>query len=141
MASGWVSTSAGRHLSGRKKTSTAPEVLLRKALHAAGARFRIHRTIAKGCTPDIVLPGRGLAVFVDGCFWHGCPEHGRKTPWTGPNAALWEEKMRRNAERDERSTRLALEHGWRVERIWECDVRTDPAEIARYLIDTWERVR
>ena len=83
--------------------------LLRKALHAAGGRFRLHRQIAKGCTPDIVLPGRRLAVFVDGCFWHGCPTHGRKTPWTGPNAELWEEKMRRNAERDQRSTSLAEE--------------------------------
>ena len=63
---------------------------------------------------------------MDGCFWHGCPEHGRKTPWTGPNAELWAEKMRRNAERDERSTRLAEERGWRVVRIWECEVAKDP---------------
>ena len=58
--------------------------MLRQAVHAAGGRFRLHRRIAKGCTPDFVLPSRRVAVFVDGCFWHGCPEHGRKTPWTGP---------------------------------------------------------
>ena len=97
----WVSTSSGRHLAGRKKKDTAPEVALRKALHAAGARFRLHRQLAKGCTPDIVMPGRRLAIFVDGCFWHGCPRHGRKTPFTGPNAELWEQKMQRNAERDQ----------------------------------------
>ena len=134
MASDWVSTNAGRHLVGRKKVNTSPEVELRSAIHAAGGRFRLHRRIAKGCTPDIVLPGRRLAVFVDGCFWHGCPDHGRKTPWTGPNASLWAEKMRRNAERDERSTELAQEAGWEVVRVWECAVRTDPAGVARDLL-------
>ena len=134
MASDWVSTNAGRHLAGRKKVNTSPEVELRSAIHAAGGRFRLHRRIAKGCTPDIVLPGRRLAVFVDGCFWHGCPDHGRKTPWTGPNASLWAEKMRRNAERDERSTALAQEAGWEVVRVWECAVRTDPAGVARDLL-------
>src|SRR5689334_7259674 len=117
MAETWVSTTAGRHLSGRKRTDTRPELSLRRALHAAGGRFRLHRHIAKGCTPDIVFPGRRLAVFVDGCFWHGCPEHGRKTPWTGPNAVLWEQKMQRNADRDLRATRLAEEHGWTVVRV------------------------
>ena len=81
-----MTTRAGAHLAGRRKVNTTPEVLLRQAVHAAGGRFRLHRRIAKGCTPDFVLPSRRVAVFVDGCFWHGCPEHGRKTPWTGPNA-------------------------------------------------------
>lgn len=121
-----MSTVAGRHLSGRRKENTAPEVALRKALHAAGARFRLHRTLAKGCTPDIVLPSRHLAVFVDGCFWHGCPQHGRKTRWTGPNAELWLAKMRRNHERDEYSTQMAVALGWTVARVWECSVREDP---------------
>lgn len=134
MAEQWVSTSLGRHLAGRKKTDTKPEVELRRALYRAGARFRLHRQLTKGCTPDIVMPGRGLAVFVDGCFWHGCPTHGRKTPWTGPNAPLWEEKMRRNRVRDERSTNLAQEAGWRVERIWECEIREDPDGVAKRLL-------
>jgi DNA mismatch endonuclease (patch repair protein) len=134
VASEWVSTASGRHLAGRRKTSTSPEVELRRALHAAGGRFRLHRRIAKGCTPDIVLPGRRLAVFVDGCFWHGCPEHGRKTPWTGPNAALWEEKMRRNADRDRRSTALAEEHGWRVIRVWECEIKASPSLVAQAIL-------
>lgn len=134
MAENWVSTQAGRHLSGRRKTSTAPEVLLRKALHAAGGRFRLHRTLARGCTPDIVLPGRRLAVFVDGCFWHGCPVHGRKTPWSGPNAELWDRKMQRNRERDARASQLAIEAGWKVERVWECDVRADADAVARRLL-------
>jgi DNA mismatch endonuclease, patch repair protein len=134
VAKQWVSTRAGSHLAGRRKESTAPEVLLRKAVHAAGGRFRLHRRIAKGCTPDFVLPSRRVAVFVDGCFWHGCPEHGRKTAWTGPNAVLWEEKMRRNAERDRLSTDLAQRYGWRVVRVWECQVQEDPSAVAQRLL-------
>ncbi len=103
----WVSTAQGAHLARRQKVDTAPERMLRKAVHAAGGRFRLHPKIAKGCTPDFILPGRRVAVFVDGCFWHGCPEHGRKTPWTGPNAELWADKMVRNAERDRASSQLA----------------------------------
>lgn len=129
-----MSTSAGRHLAGRRKVSTRPEVELRKAVHALGGRFRLHRQLAKGCTPDFVLPGRRIAVFVDGCFWHGCPVHGRKTPWTGPNAGLWADKMRRNRERDERSSRLAEELGWTVVRVWECAVRDDAAAVARSVV-------
>ena len=130
VAAKWTSTSAGAHLAGRRKENTAPEVLLRRAVHSAGGRFRIHRRLAKGCTPDFVLPRRKVAVFVDGCFWHSCPDHGRKERWTGPNAQLWQEKMRHNAERDVRSTRLAEELGWSVIRVWECQVRRDPAAIA-----------
>lgn len=68
MAEQWVSTRAGTHLAGRRKEGTTPEVLLRKAVHAAGGRFRLHPPFAKGCTPDFVLPSRRVAVFVDGCF-------------------------------------------------------------------------
>lgn len=135
MPSEWVSTDSGRHLSGRKKKNTVPEVALRKALHAAGARFRLHRQLAKGCTPDIVMPGRQLAIFVDGCFWHGCPIHGRKIDFTGPNAHLWAEKMERNAERDQRSSSLAESLGWRAVRVWECEVRNDPEGVATGLLE------
>lgn len=103
---------------------------LRRALHARGARYRLHVRLAKGCTPDLVMPKWRLAVFVDGCYWHSCPEHGRKTPFTGPNSALWEEKMRRNRERDVRSTALAEEQGWRVLRLWECEVTADASSAA-----------
>lgn len=133
-ATGWVSTEAGRHLRARKRRDTGPEVVLRQALHAIGARFRVQRRLARGCTPDVVLPRRGLAVFVDGCFWHGCPQHGR-TQWHGPNAPLWEEKMARNRARDERSTALAQSFGWTVVRVWECEVRDDPGAAARQVLD------
>lgn len=135
MVSPWVSTSRGRHLSGRRNADTAPELELRRALHAAGARFRLHRSLAKGCTPDIVLPGRRLAVFVDGCFWHGCPTHGRKGPWVGPNALLWADKMSRNRERDIRSSKRASDLGWRPVRLWECEVQVDAAAAARRVLE------
>lgn len=134
MGEDWVSTRAGRHLAGRKKTNTKPEVELRRALHAAGARFRLHRQIAQGCTPDIVMPAREIAIFVDGCFWHSCPRHGRKRPWTGPNAELWRQKMLRNAERDRRSTEVAEQSGWVVARFWECEIREDLDRVVNELI-------
>lgn len=132
----WVTTSPGRHLRGRRKLDTEPELLLRRALHAEGARFRIHRRMAPRCTPDLVLPSRRLAVFVDGCWWHSCPEHGRKTPFTGPNAVLWEAKMRRVRERDRDGTATAQQLGWTVVRLWECEVTADPGAAARLVLGT-----
>lgn len=130
----WVSTTRGRHLRGRTKKHTSPELALRRALHAAGARFRLHPRLAKGCTPDLVLPRRRLAVFVDGCWWHSCPEHGRRTPFTGPNAALWAEKMERNKQRDRTATELAESLGWTVVRVWECEVTHDPHATAQRVL-------
>lgn len=132
----WTSTSEGAHLRGRRKTDTEPELLLRRALHARGGRFRLHRRLALRCTPDLVLPGRRVAVFVDGCWWHSCPEHGRKTPFTGPNAGLWEAKMRRVRERDQEATATAEQLGWTVIRLWECEVRVDPVASAGRVLAT-----
>jgi DNA mismatch endonuclease (patch repair protein) len=131
----WTSTPEGRHLAQRKKVHTEPELLLRKALHAAGARFRLHRHLAQGCTPDLVLPRHRIAVFVDGDYWHSCPVHGRRRPFTGPNAALWEQKMQRNRERDARSTAIAENLGWHVVRLWECSVRANPHAAAQAVLE------
>jgi DNA mismatch endonuclease (patch repair protein) len=106
--------------------------MLRRALHAAGLRFRLHRKIATGCTADIVLPASGIAVFVDGDFWHSCPVHGRKS-FTGPNAALWEAKLERNQQRDAEAIRQGSELGWTVVRVWECSIRADPIVAASYV--------
>ena len=65
---GWVSTARGRHLAGRSKRDTKPEMLLRSAVHALGLRYAVQKTLARGCTPDITLVRHRLAVFVDGCF-------------------------------------------------------------------------
>lgn len=135
VTSAWASTAAGQHLSGRRNTGTAPEIELRKALHAIGARFRLQRRIAPSCTADVVLPSRRVAVFVDGCWWHSCPRHGRTTPFTGPNADLWERKMARTRERDAQAVLTAQACGWTPIRVWECEVRADPALVARRVLD------
>ncbi|WP_027140227.1 MULTISPECIES: very short patch repair endonuclease [Pseudofrankia] len=125
----WVATDAGNHLRGRKAQNTKPEVALRKAVHGLGLRFRIHQTVAPRCTPDFVLPRWRLAVFVDGCFWHGCPEHGMKQ-YRGPNAELWRQKMEANRNRDRRNDAALAEARWAVLRVWECQVRRSAGEAA-----------
>ncbi|HEX3649745.1 MAG TPA: hypothetical protein VHV49_15075, partial [Pseudonocardiaceae bacterium] len=72
----WTSTARSGHLRGRKSRDTGPELALRRALHARGLRFRLQIALTPRCRVDIVLPRHVVAVFVDGCFWHGCPEHG-----------------------------------------------------------------
>lgn len=74
-------------------------------------------------------------MFVDGDYWHSCPLHGRKMPFTGPNASLWEQKMRRTKDRDDRATEIATAEGWTVVRVWECAVRHDPQAAARAVLD------
>lgn len=119
----WTSTEDGRHLRARPTRDTSPEVRLRSAVHALGLRFRKHQGVAHRCTPDFVLPRWRVAVFVDGCFWHGCPDH--YPIFRGPNASLWAEKLATNRARDARNTASAQEAGWRVVRIWECQIRRD----------------
>lgn len=103
--------------------NTKPEILVRKALHAAGRRFRIHRKDLPG-KPDIVLRKDRTVVLVHGCFWHGHRDCTiARVPKSQP--AYWREKFDRNRIRDER-VREALEGlGWRVIVIWECEARSD----------------
>lgn len=98
-----------------KGKHTKPEMLLRRALWAHGARYRLHYKTPVG-RPDIVFVGRRLAVFVDGCQWHGCPEH-----YVRPRSrnAFWADKLRTTVERDQRQTRELEVAGWRVLRVWE----------------------
>lgn len=112
-----------------KGKNTTPELTVRRALHALGARFRLHRKDLPGA-PDIVLPGRRLAIFVHGCFWHGhdCAR-GSRVPKA--NRDYWVAKVARNRARDATST-VALEaDGWRVETIWECEIKDAAALEAR----------
>ncbi|MGW6769338.1 very short patch repair endonuclease [Streptomyces sp. NPDC055037] len=121
---GWVRTERSGHLRGRRSRDTKPEVALRRAVHRLGLRFRLQRKMAARCTADFVLPRYGVAVFVDGCYWHGCPVHGPKT-FRGPNASLWTVKIKANRERDRRNTAAAEAAGWTVVRVWECEIRRD----------------
>jgi DNA mismatch endonuclease, patch repair protein len=110
-----------RMMSGIKTKNSQPEVLVRRLLFAAGYRFRLHRRDLPG-TPDIVLPGRRIAIFVHGCFWHmheGC--HLAKLPSTRPE--FWTAKLQANAARDKRSIEELNTLGWRVLCVWECATR------------------
>lgn len=108
-------------MSGIRAKDTRPEVTVRKALFAAGYRFRLHRKDLPG-TPDIVMPGLRVAIFVHGCFWHahrGC--RFAKTPET--RREFWAEKLSRNVQRDLESREALLNAGWRVLVVWECATR------------------
>lgn len=107
---------------------TAPELAVRRAMHALGLRYRLGRRVL-GCRPDAVFPTERVAVFVDGCFWHGCPDHSRPVK---ANGAWWAAKIRRTAERDTRQTATLAAAGWSVVRAWEHD---DPGEVARAVLD------
>lgn len=97
------------------RSSTGPELALRRALHAAGLRFKIHDRRLPG-TPDIVFPRARLAVFVDGCFWHGCPTH---CAIPKNNRDWWEQKLSGNRERDLRKDGALEEAGWFPLHLWE----------------------
>lgn len=126
---GWYSTEFSSRLSGRQRKDTTPELLLRRALHSLGGRFRLQRRVAPRISADLVFAKQRIAVFVDGCFWHGCPIHGRRE-FKGPNAQNWMLKLERNRERDLRATRAAEDEGWTVMRFWECEVMKDSVAVA-----------
>lgn len=109
---------------------TAPERCVRSLLHSAGFRFRLHRTDLPG-RPDLVLPGRRVAILVNGCFWHrhrGCPH--ASTPKT--RRAFWQHKFRDNVARDRRVTRMLRDLGWTVLVVWECET-ANPSRLGRRL--------
>jgi len=100
-----------------KSRDTAPEVKFRKVLWAAGLRYRTHYGPYK---IDVAFPGMKIAVFVDGCFWHGCPIHG-EIPES--NREYWAPKLERNAQRDSETTAALEAEGWTVIRIWEHELK------------------
>lgn len=110
--------------------NTAPEMRVRRAAHAVGLRFRLHRKDLPG-TPDLVFPKHRVALFVHGCFWHrhpGC----RKASVPGTRREYWAEKFETNVARDARN-RAALEAaGWHVAVIWECETRD--AEVLKQIV-------
>jgi len=97
------------------RRDTGVEVVLRRELHRLGLRFRIHVRTLPG-TPDVALTRARVAVFVDGCFWHRCPDHG-----TSPknNSAWWAAKLDGNVERDRRKDQQLQDLGWMPVHVWE----------------------
>ena len=98
-----------------RSKNTAPELLLRRALSARKLRYRLHHRV-EGIRADIVFRAAQVILEIDGCFWHGCPEHYVRPRGTG---SFWDRKLRANIERDRRQSRQLLEAGWTLIRLWE----------------------
>lgn len=115
-----------KSMQSNKGRDTKPELALRRAVHALGLRYRVSvRPLpAIRRTSDLVFTKAKVAVFLDGCFWHGCPQHHTKA---ATNAAFWAEKVERTRKRDGETDRLLQEAGWKVIRIWEHE---NPVEAA-----------
>lgn len=113
-------------MSRQRSRDTSPERALRSLLHRRGLRYRLHRRPVPGLRrqADLVFPGPRVAVFVDGCFWHSCPQHATSPKANGP---WWAAKLARNVERDRETDRRLAEAGWVVMRVWEHE---DPATAA-----------
>ena len=127
-----VDPARSRQMARVRGRDTVPELIVRRALHAAGMRFRVHVKDLPG-KPDIVLPSRRIAVFVHGCFWHRHPDPACKLARL-PKSRLdfWLPKLEGNRERDLRKEAELREHGWDVRVIWECEAR-DKAKLARFV--------
>lgn len=126
-----ASEGRSRNMRANRRSDTKPEVALRSALHRLGYRYRkdYRLTLDEGVRvkPDIVFTARKVAIFVDGCFWHACPEHGRRPT---SNEWYWTPKLARNVERD-RTVTAALERaGWEVLRIWEHEQLATAVDLA-----------
>lgn len=114
-----------------KSKDSKAELALRSALHREGLRFRLHQKIEK-ISVDIVFPGPRVVVFVDGCFWHGCPEH---ASYPKTNQDYWLPKLEANKERDARHTIRLRGSGWEVIRIWEHDCLPVSKRVLRRIIE------
>ncbi|MFF4157127.1 very short patch repair endonuclease [Streptomyces sp. NPDC001678] len=113
-------------MSRQASRDTTPELAVRRLLFHEGHRYRLHRPVPgmPRRSIDIAFPGARIAVFLDGCFWHGCPQHA-----TSPkaNADWWRQKLDRNMARDKETTEQLIEAGWTVLRFWEHE---DPSAVA-----------
>jgi len=118
-----------RVMSANVGKNTKPELLLRKALRKIGLPgYRLHWKKAPG-RPDIVYPGRKIAIFVNGCYWHRCPHCALPLPKS--HTEFWANKFRVNEERDAEKIRLLKADGWKTIVFWECEIKKDEMECAK----------
>lgn len=121
------SPEASARLARVRQKDTAAELRLRRTLHARGLRYRLHVPLLEKPrrVADIVFRRRKLAIFVDGCFWHGCPQHGTSSK---SNADFWRDKIETNKKRDLDTNQRLTAAGWRVLRVWEHEDAEDAAD-------------
>jgi len=126
-----TSPATTRSMKGNAPKNTRPEMRLRRLLREAGfGGYRLHWKAAG--RPDIAYPGRHVAIFVNGCFWHRCPACQPSIPKS--NTEFWNEKFRRNVERDERKRRELENQGWTVLTVWECELRDEPSRVLQEVV-------
>jgi DNA mismatch endonuclease, patch repair protein len=116
------------------RAKTKPEMLIRRELHRRGLRFRVNHSGLPG-RPDLAFTRARLAVFVDGCFWHMCPQH---VVMPKNNAGWWREKLLRNVERDRDADAALTGMGWQVVHVWEHE---DPVTVADKVEQYWRELR
>ncbi len=118
-----LNETVSKYMRSNKSKNTKPEMLFRKALWEAGIRgYRLHWKKAPG-KPDIAFPGKKIAIFLNGCFWHRCPKCHLGLP--KHNSEFWEAKFSRNVERDKEKVGALQNDGWDVIVIWECEIKND----------------
>ena len=130
-ANSWASSAAVRRgMQSNRSRDTKPEIAVRRAVHALGLRYRVDARPLPGLNrrADLVFTRAKVAVFVDGCFWHGCPDHHTVAK---ANATYWADKVRSNRERDADTDELLSEAGWTVVRAWEHE---DAADVAQRVV-------
>lgn len=126
---------ARRRMQRVRQKNTSAESALRRELHACGLRYRIHvPVVAKPRrVADVAFSGLHVAVFIDGCFWHGCPKH---ATWPKENAEFWRAKILANQERDQDTDERLRADGWKVVRVW---AHEPPKQAARRIVTIVEK--
>jgi DNA mismatch endonuclease (patch repair protein) len=125
-------------MKGNRGRDTKPELTLRRLLREAGySGYRLQWRVPG--RPDIAYPGRRVAIFVNGCYWHRCPHCAPPLPRA--HREFWEEKFARNRERDSRKTAELERLGWTVLTVWECQLREEPTRVLRELVQVLDLSR
>jgi len=116
-----------------RQKGTDAEVALRRELYRMGLRYRIDYQLLRQPrrVADVAFPGRRIAIFVDGCFWHGCPEH---VTWPKRNAEFWRQKIEANRRRDEDTNERLASLGWTVLRFWEHESPIEAAATVAHVV-------
>jgi DNA mismatch endonuclease (patch repair protein) len=127
-----VSPSTRASMLANRSKDTGPEIAVRRLLHRLGLRYRVHYRPIPSLrrTADVVFTRKKVALFIDGCFWHGCPEHYRRP---SSNTEYWDAKLERNVARDREVDQKLVALGWLVVRVWEHE---DPRTVVRRILQT-----
>lgn len=134
------SLSISRRMAKVKQKGTGAEIALRRELHRMGLRYRVNFIVIKKPrrVADVAFPGLRIAVFIDGCFWHGCPKH---ATWPKQNAEFWRQKITTNRLRDADTNERLQSNGWQVLRFWEHESPIAAAKIISQSVITAKSVR